>query len=246
MLTSKFERLSFAIAAIAFAVFGLRIYLWLQQPDHLFSRNTVSIPDYPFDGPFYRSRSQSSFIQNHRACTWTDVKPQDVNQSYDGPTMVTDELLSIDTACLFDATDKLIAFDSLIQLSTFDLLTRKYGNILLLEDMSKKESTLPKGNPSGEDIFIELATKALSKSGRSVSASRETVNRCLAKKPVWCLETNRLTNVHVWSIVKEDFYMVASLGVFILGFVCAFFSAAMHWFWKISFGKILAWIKDGK
>ena len=244
VLRSPFRRAAFLVFAVGVLVVAAGGYQWLDQPENAALSRTFSVPDYPWDQGLVRK----SLLQIHRACKWTSEPPKDVKLFDPSRPVVTyDQLLSIDVSCAADKLAEPNARQTVSKLSL--LLTLKTSDQLAFREALSKSTamdwfayTTPE---SGLQVYRTRIASEFARIGVPSPSAESVIDACLKREARWCIESNRITRLHIWSVIKSDWVLLIGTLLVALGLAGSVLLTPLLYVWRYTGARLLQWVKSG-
>ena len=244
MFRSRIQRLSFVIAILGIALVAFGCSRWVADPKNRPFNRTYYIPDYPIT----ESDLLRAFVQIHHSCEWVSEQPREMQRAPVGKLVVDDRLLSIDVNCAMkqiETSGGRVPNDARFRFSL--LFWTKQSDQLLIRECIR--SDLCSEGEVQKDCGVMFREKILDapfrELGIPVATAQATVNGCLKAEPRWCIETKRITRINVMPVLRSNYFNMIGASMLLFGMLGSVFNTPVAWVWRVSLGRLVAWIKVG-
>jgi hypothetical protein len=225
------------LVGIAILIYG--VMTWLETPQHELVGQTTYIPDYPLDD----SRLHQSFIQFHRSCEWTTQKPETESV---GLLRVSDALYSVDFQCTGPLVDEVTPGTAARNRLWANLAASQYGNAILRRSLSERDWFSREEIKSAAVLYRERVIDGAQRSGLPQGTATKIADTCIRSEARWCVESARLTHLHIWRHISSSAVMLSGTVLMVLGALGSILWHPVLVVWNATGGRLWSWIKVGK
>lgn len=241
MLETPYRRGSFVVLIFGLAVFAYGSITWYVAPNSVLVQRTSYVPEYPLED-YWRTRS---LVQFHRSCDWTALRPASTTYDPHGPVMVVDTLHAVDSECAGRIVDKARVLD-LAPRFWAKSLQPEYGNVLFKREIAERYWFSSEELASAHELYRKWFIGEARRTGLPESAALMIGRECIRSEQRWCIESARLTHVHVWREVSSNPAILIGLGLTLFGLMGSVFWGPLVFVWNATARRLCYWVKSGK
>lgn len=281
MLKSKINRITFVTLVSSFVFLSYGFFSWLADERNSFFYEIFHAPEHEnINYSLYfrekqKEKFKSSFIQTHRTCEWTNIKPEKYNESNLKDlqnkefVLLKDNIIYTDINCI----NKFIQdndFENIIN-PLKDCLSNNYYNKTKKCSISSlitnginamwAESDIGKISGIKNDDHLYYFNKDKTDYNKytnyngyikskiiyknSSEKNIKQINFCIKNEDIYCITKNKENYYNFYEQIYKINVIFYSLIVFIISAFWLFFGKFCIYLYNLSLGNLINWIKNG-
>lgn len=237
------RRLFFVGFVVGVLILIVAVVVWSSEPRHSILARWDRAPDRAAEGqPGHRA-----FLNIERRCKWQTTPPANYNPlARGGPVPFSDETYSVDDGCVRNVLGAQKAYasapaalaaalpgpQSAVELFRFHSATRPWNS----EEPLKGDLQL----------YREQLMSSLGRIGVEPAHQVTVSEQCVRSVPKWCVISGAEYYSDAGTIISETPLIQLAVAVTLLGALGSFFPARVSSLWRLTFGRLIQWVREGR
>lgn len=237
------RRLFFVVFVAGVLMLAVAVSVWSGSPRHSILAWWDRAPDRAAEGqPGHRA-----FLNVERRCKWQTIRPDNYDPLERGGSVpFADETYSVDEDCVRGILRTQGPYTS-VSATLGAVLPRPQSAVAFSGNFSAAQRWNSEEPLKGDlQLYREQVVSSLARVGIEQTIRVAASEQCIRSVPKWCVISGSEYYSDTGEIISETPSIQLALVIAVLGALGSFFPLQVSSLWRLSFGRLIVWIRKGR